>query len=208
MPAAGVIERVALPGPHPVPMVGWTIGRGHDATLVLDRACDVLGIDEGPVKADLVLTAEGSLVVLEVEPRFHGDIGTAGCLPAIGVDPMAMLLGGEEREAWAGCAAWWTLWLPECTLLEPPYLPRPAWVTSAWWNPKVRDQIEAPSSTVNIPGYVAMAGKDREDVWRLRDRWALALRAAWPERRELAYCPVEASGPDTRDDLGGLLLRL
>jgi len=47
---------------------------------LVERASRVLGIDAGPVKADVVWTDDGP-VILELAPRFHGDVSTAHVTP-------------------------------------------------------------------------------------------------------------------------------
>jgi len=67
---------------------------------LLEHAARVLSINEGPVKGDLIWTTDG-LVILELSPRFHGDVITAYITPrAKGINPIKAYLTylyGEEN---------------------------------------------------------------------------------------------------------------
>ncbi len=66
--------------------------RRHEALELTRNAALALGIDWGPVKADLVLTADG-FRVLELAPRLHGPKGTLHLIPlATGAQPLAAAL--------------------------------------------------------------------------------------------------------------------
>jgi len=58
---------------------------------VVERAARALGIETGPVKADIVWTDKGP-VILELAPRFHGDIITANITP--------LATSGSPVKAW------------------------------------------------------------------------------------------------------------
>ena len=47
---------------------------------LVERAARALGIESGPVKADIIVTEEGPLI-LELGPRFHGDVSSAHVTP-------------------------------------------------------------------------------------------------------------------------------
>jgi len=84
-----------------------------------ERAAHALGIDDSPIKADVVWTSSGP-VIIEVGPRFHGEIVSAFLVPAAsGEDP----IGDWFRYALRGVWSWtpprvartsvWTAILPE-----------------------------------------------------------------------------------------------
>jgi len=83
--ACGVGERfvtggryaVGFAGVDPAPISDAHVVRAHD---VLQKAATTMGLTEGPVKADLMLTATG-FVILEVTPRFHGEVWTTWTCP-------------------------------------------------------------------------------------------------------------------------------
>lgn len=81
----GLLDRFFTPAPVCVPTWGLQPSRltpqQADATYrLVDRAARALGVDAGPVKADVVWTDDGP-VLLELAPRFHGDVSTAHVSP-------------------------------------------------------------------------------------------------------------------------------
>ena len=55
---------------------------------LLESAARLLDIDAGPVKGDVIFTAHGP-VLLEIAPRFHGDVSTQFVTPcATGFNPV------------------------------------------------------------------------------------------------------------------------
>ncbi|NFV81166.1 ATP-grasp domain-containing protein [Magnetospirillum aberrantis] len=91
---AGMLERFFSPPPYHYPVWGVQPPTLDDATRegvygLLENAARSLGIDCGPVKADVMVTERGA-VVLEVSPRFHGDVSTSFVTPlAVGESPVA-----------------------------------------------------------------------------------------------------------------------
>ena len=80
----------------------------------VERGARALGLEEGPAKADVVLTEDGP-VVLEITPRFHGDVLSAKVTPiASGESPIHMWFGrlvhgpGFPRpiDAWSRVGGW------------------------------------------------------------------------------------------------------
>jgi hypothetical protein len=171
----GIMEketRGTLPswGWAPVDLDAGTITRAYGC---LEKGARALGLTEGPVKGDLILMEDGTLVTLEIEPRLHGDVSTCGVMPWVGMDPWRKLLTREldHHRGPYGFAAWWVLphgwerWGDEvpCTLLvESPGVS----CTLLWRNPKA-SQPE-PKSTAEIAGYLALAGETRESVLEAR----------------------------------------
>ena len=91
---AGMLERFFSPPPYHYPVWGVQPPILDDATRegiygLLENAARSLGIDCGPVKADVMVTERGA-VILEVSPRFHGDVSTSFVTPlAVGESPVA-----------------------------------------------------------------------------------------------------------------------
>ena len=89
----GVLEKHFTPFPHRLPICGYDPAplereKWDEVYSTLERACRALGIIHGPVKGDFVMTKEG-IEVLEVTPRFHGDVTTSNTLPyASGINPV------------------------------------------------------------------------------------------------------------------------
>ncbi|MBF0248470.1 MAG: ATP-grasp domain-containing protein [Alphaproteobacteria bacterium] len=81
----GQLVRYFSPPPHNYPVWGCEPSGLDTETearvyAVVERGARALGIDAGPVKADVVVTAEGP-VILEISPRFHGDVSTSFVTP-------------------------------------------------------------------------------------------------------------------------------
>lgn len=59
---------------------------------LLYKSARAIGIEHGPVKADVILTNEG-FVLMEIALRFHGPLGTVYCLPfGEGIEPFKYYL--------------------------------------------------------------------------------------------------------------------
>ena len=81
----GLLDRFFCPPPNNYPV--W----GHEPSTLTDdevkrvydeveRGARALGIDTGPVKGDVIYTKDGP-VILEIAPRFHGDVSTSFVTP-------------------------------------------------------------------------------------------------------------------------------
>lgn len=102
----GIGTRVFSEGPFHFPLHGHTppdlsaadAQRAYDLTA---RAAHAVGIDDAPVKADLLFDGH-DFTVLEVTPRFHGDVFSAKLIPyACGRTPARLLFDlMAGREAW------------------------------------------------------------------------------------------------------------
>ena len=81
----GMLDRFFAEPPHHNPIWGCQPSLLDDAAEnavyeVVERGARALGIDVGPVKADVVIGADEP-VLLELTPRFHGDVSTAHVSP-------------------------------------------------------------------------------------------------------------------------------
>jgi len=89
----GILDRFFSEPPHCVPLWGCQPSRlGPDVEREIYRlvecAASALGIDIGPIKADVVV-GEKEALILELTPRFHGDVSTAHVTPlATGRSPI------------------------------------------------------------------------------------------------------------------------
>ena len=77
----GLSERIFSPPPYRVPVGGFEPSEldatARDAYFQLfEEAARSLGINHGPLKSDFILGDDG-LQVIEISPRFHGDVGTS-----------------------------------------------------------------------------------------------------------------------------------
>jgi len=116
----GVMDRYFSDLPFCYPIYGMQpsqlIGQQEDEVYgLLESAARLLGIEVGPVKADMIYTTHGP-VLLEIAPRFHGDVVTQHVTPyAIGFNPVeawiATLAGQREDLSlkYNQYAGWWAL---------------------------------------------------------------------------------------------------
>ena len=90
------------------------------AYQLVERGARSVGINAGPVKGDVIFTESGP-VLLEIAPRFHGDVSTSFVSPsAIGFSPIRSwfdFLAGRSVEALPGddacTAVGWMALFPE-----------------------------------------------------------------------------------------------
>ncbi len=180
----GVLEKYATPPPSRLPLGGYDPaalpdGEAEEVYAIVERGARALGLAVGPVKADLLRTAEG-YVLLEVAPRFHGDVTTVNTLPfGSGIDPMRALFEGSAGASGTGngFAAWRVICLPPGRVERWPD-PRSAEdhpdVTLVWHNPRVAERIPRYDDTTRIPGYACACGQDRDEAEEALAGWFAA----------------------------------
>jgi len=123
----GLLERFFGPAPACVPTWGvqppeLDARLEEDVWSLVERAAAALGLTIGPLKADVILTESGP-VLLELAPRFHGDVSSAHvsplCLPKSPVrawfDALARPDEPLEFEDEPFVTAGWMAILPERT---------------------------------------------------------------------------------------------
>lgn len=173
----GVLEKFFTPLPYRLPICGYDpapLPRSEWGEIysTLEAACRRLGIRVGPVKGDLVL-AEDGIQILEVTPRFHGDVTTSNTLPyATGINPVkayfAFLADGPLNRGLLtpqkeNVACWRVI------CLRPGTVRRISGATAASKIPGVTkiylrvnegSSVGGYRSTDEIPGYVCVTGPD------------------------------------------------
>lgn len=107
---------------------------------IVEEAAYSLGIQEGPVKADLILPDDGEPVIIELAPRFHGEVTTVFTTPkAMGFNPVKAYLSIK-------CGN---------TDLEEFFIPRDN-IYAGWYaifpNPGVVKTIKNKKHTFSVPG--------------------------------------------------------
>lgn len=123
---AGILDRVFSAPPACVPVFGTqpaalSVAEASAAYDLLEVATRALGIEVGPVKADVILEPSGP-TLLEVAPRLHGEVSTAHVTPlCFGTSPIAVwfahLAGRRPKPCFradraTGVAGWHAI-LPE-----------------------------------------------------------------------------------------------
>lgn len=93
----GMLDREFSATPYHYPVRGCqpsrlTAEQQEEVYSLLARAAYALGLENGPLKADLIWTQTGP-VFLEITPRFHGDVSTSFVTPLVyGVSPVELWL--------------------------------------------------------------------------------------------------------------------
>lgn len=191
---AGTLEKYITDWPDCLPLGGndpANINAEQDFAVhqLMEDSCRAIGITSGPVKGDLILDADGTLFILEVSTRLHGDVTTCNTLPfGSGCNPLKFMF-----EFWktgvanikhlnsqrAGYGAWRVLCLPpgQACLQEPTYGDsKPENVTMVWFNPKHSADSTKYSNTAEIPGYICGYGKDKSEAERYLGEFFRTIR--------------------------------
>ncbi|MCZ6598927.1 MAG: ATP-grasp domain-containing protein [Planctomycetota bacterium] len=184
----GILEKFQTPPPARLPIGGCDTvelpnGESEAVHDLVERGARALGINTGPVKADLLRTREG-YVLLEVAPRFHGDVTTVNTLPyGAGINPVRLLFRwfaeravdeSELLRGGEGYATWRVICLPPGEVEHMPDPPPPGEhprIAKVWHNRKVKGSIPRYEDTVQVPGYVAAWGSDRDEAEEALVAW-------------------------------------
>lgn len=180
----GVMDRLFSAPPFHYPLWGCQPsslngGQERDVYALVERAARALGISSGPVKADVVWT-DGGPVILELTPRFHGDVSTAHVTPlATGGSPIKSWIGYlAEDPSWlrylgqgAVCPAGWMGLFPaiDAELEAVVGVDRAlsvGGVKDAFVRVKPGDHIKRHVDNSTLCGFIWAVGQDREDVHR------------------------------------------
>lgn len=103
---AGILDRYFSPEPYRVPVFGIQPPTSIDEPGMIEvydtlsKAAHALGIQWGPIKGDFILSNNG-ICILEVSPRFHGDVSTSHVTPrTYDINPVTLwfeyLLNGKK----------------------------------------------------------------------------------------------------------------
>jgi biotin carboxylase len=91
----GIMDRFFSEPPYHYPIYGVQPSKlsereESEVYRLVESAANVLGVQDGPIKGDVIYTADGP-VLLELTPRFHGDVSTQFVTPsAIGFNPVEL----------------------------------------------------------------------------------------------------------------------
>ncbi|MFQ5675810.1 MAG: ATP-grasp domain-containing protein [bacterium] len=182
---AGILEKYITDPPDCLPVVGTdpamiSKNERREVYASLEIASRALGFTFGPVKGDFIRTDKG-YQILEVAPRFHGDVTTCNTLPfGSGINPVKFyfhyLQTGEVRAdflkpARINYATWRVICLPPGKLKQK--LPcdfqgaTPEQITKVWYNPRCSMAIQRYADTTKIPGYICAYGDDQQETENL-----------------------------------------
>jgi biotin carboxylase len=200
----GVLERFSIPFPHFLHFGGYDAADIPEKEVLqvyslLEDSCRSLGLTFGPVKGDLIRTTSG-YKILEVAPRFHGDVTTCGTLPygsninpvkfyfhylKSGAVDVSLIEPGRIRYA-----AWRVICLPPGEVLSSPSdsMSPSNGVTMIWHNRRCQKRIYPYTDTGKIPGYICAFGDDKEDAERhLEEYFDAAKYEVLPDANELDW---------------------
>tara|TARA_A100001388_G_C28775192_1_gene506944 strand:+ start:6057 stop:7358 length:1302 start_codon:yes stop_codon:yes gene_type:complete len=179
---AGILEKYISTPPECLPLGGNDPVNISKKTILeihslMEKACRAINLTEGPVKGDLILSKENKPFLLEVAPRFHGDVTTCNTLPfGTGCNPLKFLFKYFSSKqidesllnySYENYAAWRVLCLPpgvEYQKLNRNVLETKNNITMVWFNPRHRKNIKKYNDTQQIPGYICAFGKNKEEV--------------------------------------------
>ncbi|OGP15941.1 MAG: hypothetical protein A2054_09235 [Deltaproteobacteria bacterium GWA2_55_10] len=183
----GILERMFSPPPFHYPVKGVTPPDYKDCALLyslLERSARALGITGGPVKGDVIVTKDGPFII-ELAPRFHGEVSTSFVLPLAGMDPVRAwfesLNGGKEFKMQKGdrAAGWAGLFpneggrvasvsgLDEAAALEG---------VSVMITRKPGEVVKKPADNTALCGFVWAAGQSREQALASLDKACSFIR--------------------------------
>lgn len=174
----GVMDRFFTPLPYCVPVRGYYPSslppdRVAECYALLERAARSVGVTEGAVKGDFVLSGD-TLYIYEVSNRFHGDVSTAHlytfCGERSSLERYMQTLFRQEatpEEVHTGKVCGWFL-IP----LAPGVLREDIvddirgveGVEKVFWLAKPGDTIREIKNNNDMPGFVWIRGDTRDEV--------------------------------------------
>jgi len=190
----GIAERFFSPPPYAYPLWGYQEAildesRREEIYRLVQKASSCLGIREGPVKADLIVQ-DDSAFLIEMAPRFHGDIGTSFVTPLVsGCNPVRSLFAhlaripdAEQylRPTHSRTAGWAALFPDVCGTLNgiqgvSRVRQQPA-VHEVLISASVGDRIGPHRDNTTLCGFVVASADDRNSLKRLLDQATKTIR--------------------------------
>jgi biotin carboxylase len=177
----GHFERIFSEHPYNNPVAGFQpsfldTNQAAQAYELLEKSARAVNLTSGPVKADIIWTLKGP-VILEIGPRFHGDVHTQITSPlATGKNPVTSWFSYLADQYWGGvndvkkCAGWRAL-LPyragRIKKIEGIDMVRShANVKEIWIRKKPGEMIESLGDNRSICGFIWTTGESRDSVTR------------------------------------------
>lgn len=178
----GILEKYQTGYPYFLPLGGYDpadISKSDEDVVykLLANAATSIGLTNGPIKGDLIKTKNGYRI-LEVAPRFHGDVTTSNTLPnGTGINPVKFyfkyLYSGEIDNSYLTpqkgcCAIWRVICLPPGILKQKlnKSLNRDSnsRITMVWYNERLENKIGIYNDTSKIPGYICAYGENKTNA--------------------------------------------
>jgi len=177
----GVMDRYFTPFPYCVPIRGYYPSALPKQIIdkiykVTEKAAKSIGIEEGPVKGDIVLS-DDNVYIYEISNRFHGDVSTSHLYTFCrSVSPIELYMQTlyQQREVYNGdmptpnnICGWYVLNFKPGKINEIKGLDRARnirGVEKILLNKKVGDTINPLKDNTDVPGFVWICGKTRKDI--------------------------------------------
>lgn len=185
----GILEKFITPAPDCLPIGGYDPANIKDKEVadvyaLLEKSCRSLGLTFGPIKGDFIRKKDGSYIVLEVAPRFHGDVTLSHTLPfGSKINPVKFyfqyLSTAEIKKSFiepktTKYATWRVICLPPGNFkmkLKQKSLSKINQITNIWYNEKCDTKIDCYTNTSKIPGYICAYGKNKLDAERALEQY-------------------------------------
>jgi len=177
----GVFDRYFTPFPYCVPIYGFypsnlSIEVINKIYKITESAAKSIGIEDGPVKADLVL-ANNKLYIFEISNRFHGDLGTSHLYSfcrSIGAIELYMHTVYQQKVEYSGnmpipdiISGWYLLKLKSGKIKKIKDIDKVrniVGVRKILFRKKAGDVIGNLKDNTDIPGFVWISGKTRREI--------------------------------------------
>jgi len=177
----GVFDRYFTPFPYCVPTHGYYPSSLPTQIIeeiykVTEKAAKSIGIENGPVKGDIVLS-NNKIYLFEISNRFHGDLGTSHLYTFCkSVSPIELYMQAlyEQKEIYSGniptpnnICGWYVLNFKQGKIKGIEELDKARnieGVKKILLNKKVGDTINPLKDNTDVPGFVWIRGKTQEDI--------------------------------------------
>lgn len=185
----GILEKYQTGYPYFLPLGGYNpadISKSDEDIVykLLANAATSIGLTNGPIKGDLI-KAKNGYKILEVAPRFHGDVTTSNTLPSgTGINPVIFYfkyLYSEEidcsylKPQKERCAIWRVICLPPGILKQKlnksVNMDSDSQITMVWYNEKIETKIGIYNDTSKIPGYICSYGGDKTKAEKVLEEY-------------------------------------
>ena len=177
----GVFDRYFTPFPYCVPVYGFypsnlSIEIINKIYKITENAAKSIGIEDGPVKADLVL-ANSKLYIFEISNRFHGDLGTSHLYSfcrSIGAIELYMRAVYQQKVEYSGnmpipdiISGWYLLKLKSGKIKKIKDIDKVrniVGVRKILFRKNVGDVIGNLKDNTDVPGFIWISGKTRREM--------------------------------------------
>jgi len=177
----GVFDRYFTPFPYCVPTHGYYPSSLPTQIIeeiykVAEKAAKSIGIEDGPVKGDIVLS-DDNVYIYEISNRFHGDVSTSHLYTFCkSVSPIELYMQAlyEQKETCGGdiptpndICGWYVLNFKSGKIKEIAGLDKVRdveGVRKILFTKKAGDTINPLKNNTDVPGFVWISGKTRKDI--------------------------------------------